>query len=207
MKKLFFAFSMFVFLLCAPVGTKAQEVAKVELFGGYQFARLDSSVFSDDAFHGWTAAVQGNLTHSFALVGEVSGVFNNLERSPAFPGVSRDSSEYFYLFGPRFTKRMSKGNIFVHALIGGAHGAMPTTITIFPPLVCDPTAPTCPPATTISRVTNSGFAMAFGGGADLNFGDRFAWRVGQLDYVYTHQGDSGNHFRYSTGIVIRLGKR
>jgi hypothetical protein len=194
MQKQLFALTLFMLFLITPAVTKAQEVAKVELFGGYQFARLDSSVFSDDAFHGWSAALQGNFTDSWSVVGEVSGVFNN-------------DDQYFYLLGPRYTKRMSKGNVFAHALLGGANGSSTRTITITPPPVCDPTAPTCPPATTTSSVVEAGFAMAFGGGADLNLGDRVAWRVGQVDYVYSHQGDSGNHFRYSTGFVIRFGKR
>src|SRR5262249_34006597 len=164
-------------------------VGKIEIYGGYQAAHLDSDVFNDGAFNGWTAGLQGNLTRSFALVGEVSGVYNNSEF--VFPGDSLNlsESEYFYLFGPRLTKRMSKGSLFVHALIGGAHGTTTSTVTItLPPIVCDPTDPRCvlfPGSTSTLGVSRSetGFAMAFGGGADLNLGDHFAWRVGQLDYI------------------------
>jgi hypothetical protein len=54
------------------------------------------------------------------------------------------------------------------------------------------------------------FAMAFGGGLDVNLNKMVALRPVQLDYFTTRTGQTGNfadHFRYSAGVVIKLGQR
>jgi hypothetical protein len=61
-------------------------------------------------------------------------------------------------------------------------------------------------------LTDNAFAFALGGGLDVKVNDNFAIRVAQIDYLRDKLGDqlgshTGNNFRYSAGIVIRLGKR
>jgi hypothetical protein len=47
--------------------------------------------------------------------------------------------------------------------------------------------------------------MAYGGGLDVRVAKRLAVRMGQFDYVRTQfNSGSQNHFRYSSGIVLRF---
>ena len=58
--------------------------------------------------------------------------------------------------------------------------------------------------------TENDLAMALGGGIDVNLNDRIALRPVQLDYFATRgntTGDFADHLRFSTGFVIKLGKR
>jgi hypothetical protein len=51
-------------------------------------------------------------------------------------------------------------------------------------------------------------AFALGGGPDVKVNDNFAIRVAQVDYLGDKVADeTGNNFRFSVGVVIRLGKR
>lgn len=60
----------------------------------------------------------------------------------------------------------------------------------------------------VVEVTDNAFAFALGGGLDVKVNDNFAIRVAQVDYLGDKLGgQTGNNFRYSAGIVIRLGKR
>ena len=50
------------------------------------------------------------------------------------------------------------------------------------------------------------FAMAIGGGVDVNAGKMLAFRVGQVDYFPNRlNGTWNSDFRFQAGIVIKLG--
>jgi hypothetical protein len=91
-----------VLFYCAAA-LHAQDVPKVEAFGGF-------SVLSVDGIQGlgWQANVAGNLTKNIGIVGGIGGHYKF------------HVSSYEYLFGPRFTKRTAKTSIFTHALFGAA---------------------------------------------------------------------------------------
>lgn len=65
---------------------------------------------------------------------------------------------------------------------------------------------------TLPRNTQTGFAAAFGGGAQIPMQDRYEFRV-SADYVLSTHNLTGvqsltqNNFRVSAGIVLKLGKR
>jgi opacity protein-like surface antigen len=87
------------------------------------------------------------------------------------------------LFGPRFTSRPGRVEGFVHALLGGARASG-------------------------GGDSDTSFTYALGGGLDIKASDRVAIRIVQLDYLRTHFSDNWqNNFRYSTGLVFRLGKK
>jgi hypothetical protein len=95
------------------------------------------------------------------------------------------------LFGPRLTPIRGKWEPFVHGLFGVAH------------FNTDFSSPV---------ITGSGndnaFAFALGGGVDVKVHKNFAIRIAQLDYLGARaRGGSLNSFRYSAGVVIRIGKR
>lgn len=89
---------------------------------------------------------------------------------------------YQYLVGPRLTGRSEKFTGFAHALFGGA----------------------------TARIggfgSETGFAMGFGGGLDVNLGDSFAIRVFQADYLPERIGGAwGHNVRVGIGFVIKSG--
>ncbi|PYU51789.1 MAG: hypothetical protein DMG48_08330 [Acidobacteria bacterium] len=98
-----------VFILAVGVvPVRAQEYPKAEVFGGYQYIRLNPGGANCQGFGG---AVTGNVNNWFGAVGDfgycrVSGV-----------------NAVNYLFGPRVTYR-SYGSLtpFAHVLFGGQHG-------------------------------------------------------------------------------------
>ena len=87
---------------------------------------------------------------------------------------------YQYLFGPRFSVRQDNVTIFAQTLFGGAN---------------------------IGNQYNSfnGFAMGFGGGIDVNFGERVAVRFAQVDWIPSRfEGEwFTDIIRFGIGVVIK----
>jgi opacity protein-like surface antigen len=207
MKKLLFLALLMV--ICLPLAAVAQEEAPiVEISGGYSFLRLDGGdapdgVTSDSLkMNGFHTSVAGNLTRRIGIVGE----FNRFTKSAsasnllgAIPiDVPVDLSQIdvklrvqTFLFGPRVTLYRGKAEPFVHALFGGARISAEASVL------------------GISREDSaSAFAYALGGGLDIKVHKNLAIRVAQLDYLGArNEGENLSNFRYSAGIVIRLGKR
>src|SRR5262249_27413607 len=106
----------------------------------------------------------------------------NLNRAIGFTGDFSGSYEhgsalYTYMAGPTLSARTKRVTPFVHALFGGGH------------------------ADGINA-----FAMALGGGVDVNAGEHLALRVIQADWMsFRRAGDSINsNVRASAGIVFRF---
>ena len=106
----------------------------------------------------------------------IVGDFGGHYRSPDV-----GSRAYEFMVGPRFTSRGDTATGFVHAMFGGV-------------------------AFRGNRFSDTGFAMAFGGGVDVKVSKRFAFRVIQFDYVPTHLFDTWEHnIRFGIGVVFKLG--
>jgi len=205
MKKLLFLASLVV--LCLPLAALAQEEApKFEISGGYSFVNGGG-----DTAHGFNTSFTGNVTRRIGVVGE----FNRYTESesvnvPAFPGgiigidprltlpplpplgpFTVKASLSTFLFGPRLTLIRGKAEPFVHGLLGAARSSVDVS----------------GPGITGGDDSNA-FAFALGGGLDVKAHKHFAIRVAQLDYLGARGGGGRlNSFRYSAGVVIRLGKR
>jgi opacity protein-like surface antigen len=162
----------------------AQDFTKAEVFGGYQYTRINPGNGVDgDNFNGWDAAVQYNWSKAFGLKADFSGAYKTVST----PLTDVSLRQHHFLFGPVFSARSEKSTFFVHALFGGAHASADTG-TAF-----------------LGSTSDTAFAMAFGGGYDYNFSKNFGVRLGQFDYLPTRfGGETQNNFRYSTGIVIRF---
>jgi opacity protein-like surface antigen len=205
-KKLLFIASLVV--LCLPLAALAQaaneEAPKFEISGGYSFVNGGG-----DTAHGFNASFAGNVTRRIGVVGE----FNRYTESetisvpslgtitidpslqipplPALGPLTVKSSLSTFLFGPRLTLIRRKAEPFVHGLLGVARSSFDFSG---------------------SGITGSGdnnaFAFALGGGVDVKVHKNFAIRVGQLDYLGVRGGGGTlNSFRYSAGVVIRVGAR
>jgi opacity protein-like surface antigen len=192
MKKSLFLASLLA--LCLPLTASAQEgTPKVEIFGGYSYVRTDSSDgFDSINAHGFNASLAGNITKHIGLVSEFSRLtFSQSVTAPIVGEITIDASVLTYLFGPRFTFYRGKAEPFVHALLGGARGNAKASVL-----------------GVSESATENAFAYALGGGLDVKVHDNFAIRVAQVDYLAERLGgETGNNFRYSAGVVIRLGKR
>lgn len=184
-----------------------QETPKAEIFGGYSYLRS-----SGNSFNGWHGQVTGYFSQHFGVTGDVTGHYRSTTFTEPTTGASASADQqlYNFLFGPTATARFGNHAVFGHALFGAAHSRLSAGVQI--PIIGGL-------STGVNNAT--AFAMAFGGGFDIGLSPRFAIRPAQVDYLYTKFNSvdaitgglssttSGhqNSFRYSAGIVIRLGSR
>ena len=204
MKKL--SFMVLLAVLCLPLAASAQEVApKVEIFGGYSFLRLNLDAVPGSAdvgvnlgdldMHGFNVSLAGNPARHVGIISEFSHYTKtesfNILGSPLPGGVNIDFRVLTLLFGPRVTLHRGKVEPFVHALFGGARASAESLVL------------------GLSQGdAGYAFAYALGGGVDVKVHNNFAIRLGQIDYLGARAGGEGlNNFRYSVGVVIRLGNR
>ena len=163
----------------APVTTlsSVEEVMQVDLFGGYSYQRLNSSSGGGTDLYGWAADMQTTLSRSFGLVMSASGAYGSQ--------FGADLRLYSILIGPRLTLRTQRGNVFVHALVGGAQLRASAAGV---------------------DAHSSGVATAMGGGVDVRLTRHTSLRVVQTDYLLTQiAGNTQHNYRLSTGLVFRPG--
>ena len=171
MRRLFLIGAL-VCLVAAPV--VAQETPKAEVFGGYSVIRTAAR-----SFHGWTAAVNGNINSWVVIKGDFSGHYMTISGAHA--------EVHTFTFGPQFSHRKKNFVVFAHVLFGGAHASAG-----FGGL----------------SVSDSSFAMHLGGGFDWTPHKNIAIRPIQVDALITHFGNApSGDARISTGIVFRFGSK
>jgi opacity protein-like surface antigen len=156
----------------------AQENSKAEIFGGYQYTRINPGAgVSGENFNGWNSAFTANLNQWLGVTADISGAYKD------FSGVS--AKQHNFLFGPTVSYNYSgKVKPFAHVLFGVSHADAGFSGT---------------------GASDNAFAMAFGGGADVAVHKNIAVRVAQFDYLLTRfGGDSQNNVRLSTGLVFRF---
>jgi hypothetical protein len=90
----------------------AADYPKAEIFGGYQYTRLEGGVNAN----GFNFAVNGNFNDWFGITVDLAGAYKS-QSGASF-------SNYTYTFGPVLSLRTKKVYTpFVHALIGGDHAS------------------------------------------------------------------------------------
>ena len=98
----------------------AQSQQKVDVFGGYQYARPDGG----PNLNGWNTAVTGNLNKHFGITADLSGTYGG------------GGSMYTFAIGPQVSGKASAVKPFAHALFGGVRlGPSGFTTTAFAVLV------------------------------------------------------------------------
>ena len=170
-------------MLVASSAAMAQETPKAEIFGGYQYIRLNpGDGASGSNCQGASGSVTANVNHWFGAVADFGGC-----KLTGLP--SGDSAHLVnYLFGPKFSYR-SHGRMtpYAQVLFGGEH---------FGASGLDGTG------------SDSTFAMTFGGGADFEMTNHVSLRLIQVEYLYTKFGGvRQNNARITSGIVYRWGAR
>lgn len=164
-------------LVAAALVATAQEMPRVEVFGGYSYLYAGSSGQEKGfGLNGWTAQGSVNLNNWLGLTGDFGGYYG----SPSSVSVH----SYTYMFGPTLSYRAQHITPFAHALFGGSHlsGSIGGL-----------------------SASQNAFAMAVGGGLDLPLKGNFGVRLAQLDWVRTQFfGAAQNNFRVSTGVMFRF---
>ena len=186
-------------LFCVTISSRAQRegaetgtAVPLELTVAYSAAHINAPPGGCGCFWMTGGKIEENATlyKGFSLVAELAG-----QHVSNINPVHEDLSMVSYLFGPRYSRRsLSRFVPFVQILAGGVHG--------FDALF---------PNQNGSTITPDGFALAAGGGLDINTSRHIAIRVFQADYFQTKlpndAGNRENNLRLSAGIVIRLQHR
>lgn len=168
-------------MLLSAVAASAQEIPKVEVFGGYSYLRVSvSGAPFTPSLNGGSASVTYNPANWIGLVADFGGYHGGY----SFSSGGINGEVYTYMFGPKTSFRLGRFTPFVQTLFGGAHTTSSSTFG-----------------------SESSFAMASGGGLDLNATNHIGIRLIQADYLLTTLQDEvnnrQNNLRLSAGVVLR----
>jgi hypothetical protein len=168
-------------LLVVPVSAWAQDVPKVQVFGGYSnmWANANSSNNNFD-LNGFAASVQENFNSWFGGVLDFSTHFGTES------GFRTNTETISY--GPVFSYRKHNGIVpFAHAMLGAERGGS-NYLNISQP--------------------ETRLAVLAGGGIDIKIRPTVSLRIVQVDYVMSRFSNSHqDNVRISAGVVFNLGKK
>jgi len=203
-------FAVFALLALSSIPTLAQgregETPLVEVNAGYTYMRWEvpPALFPPPNhynYNGFNAGGAYNFKNWLAAALDVSGVYNSQPNTGSGPS---NTNIYSFLAGPRvYPLGHHRLSPYVHALFGVAKFEL--------------NVPAFGGGPAFSE-SGTNFAFDFGGGVDWSLGRHFAWRVGQVDFERTQalhtialesqvSPDNQNNFKFSTGLVIRLGSK
>jgi opacity protein-like surface antigen len=195
MKKILLLAAM---LLVASMAAYAQdEYPKFELAGTFNFVRADIDVFGNESIYGYGIGAQYNANKYFGIAGEwtaahgTSGPATILQDGTTYDIPEFDTRVQTLLVGPRVSYRPKAVTVFGHWLLGAGTNKIDWGT---------------------SSYTKWQFAMAIGGGVDVNVSKNFAIRAVQIDWLPSHsnidnlEGASNyfNNVRYQFGGVIKF---
>jgi opacity protein-like surface antigen len=160
----------------------AQDVPAAEVFGGYSYLRADTQLSDVNLnMNGWNANIAVNANKYVGVVAEIGGYYGTIENVA-------DVKAYTVMFGPRISVRKGRVTPFAQALFGFAHISGDVS--------------------GVNVAKENDFAMAYGGGVDISVNKLISIRPVQVEYLGVKSGqDLLNNFRYSAGIIFKIGKR
>ncbi|MEK6321652.1 MAG: hypothetical protein AABN33_08210 [Acidobacteriota bacterium] len=180
---------MTLLLLLLSVPCPAQSTHPlVEVFSGFSYVRVDGDERDNRHLYGWNGSLSVSADRTFGFTVDASGHYQD--------NVIARSRFFSLLAGPRFTARTENATTFAHILFGGTHQhERVTTLT-----------------EQFTRRANA-FAVAMGGGIDVNVTPHFGVRVIQAEYVLSkfNRAVSGkaiqHNARVGIGVVFRFGNK
>lgn len=196
MKKLIFITCLVLCCVCELFAQTADEEPKNVFFVGYSYHSADINTLTINpqrtGQNGANFAYTRNLNKNIGITGDISAHFNR--RSQTLNGGDFESrrDQYYLLGGVQF-KAPNKSRVtpFAHALVG---------VSLFKGFTENRTL--AGNVFTFDDATS--FAMAFGGGLDVQVNKRVAVRLIQADYTPTFFGPGRqDNFRLSFGIVFK----
>ena len=178
---------------------RGENTPAAEVFLGYSYVRFNADTtnalgtFNEhfDFIPGGVGEISGNVNNWLGLVADFGGY--------ALHDVGKvDAKLWTYLFGPRLYLSRGRFSPFVHVLVGGSRikASLPAGFVGDTAFFAAP-------------FHQNAFAVAGGGGLDLNATRHFAIRLFQAEYLMTKFNDGRdnrqNNLRASAGVVFRFG--
>jgi len=197
--------ALFTLLFIMGLSAWSQEPPKAEIFAGYSFVTAEFPANPDPAagkfrgsLNGWNASATFNVNRWLGAVADFGGYYGSPTKGTTFKpancvlctgnATATLHNMHTFAFGPQLSWRGDSLTAFAHTLFGGA--TIREDMDFFGPL---------------PRISNTSFAMIYGGGVDLSLSPRWIMRL-QPDYFATKVLDRRqNNFRVSAGLVFRLG--
>jgi hypothetical protein len=179
----------------AAIAQEAPPTPLIETGINYSFVRANpGGAYSAFSQNGGSGYIELNVNKVLGVVADFGGYYNG-----AINNFSVSNTTFSYMFGPRFNWRHSRYTPYVQALVGGTR-----LDTNFAPSVL------APPTSATQEV----FALALGGGLDINLKGHLILKPIQVEY-YMLQPSSGlaglsyaqNDLRYSAGVAFGIGSR
>ena len=168
-----------IVLLISALPAIAQDVPRIEMFGGYTWAGGN--------FHGVTTSVTGNINSWFGVTADFSGHYGHEQDGP----IRVTQNAHTLQVGPRFSRRGNIFTPFAYALVGATRFHESATIA----------------GERVSR-GDTGFTTSIGGGLDVTVNKSVAIRAFQLDYFRPNFFDeTHDRFRVAVGVVFHFGKK
>jgi outer membrane immunogenic protein len=161
------------------------DVPRLEFGANYNYFHANAPPGQCGCFmlNGGSGTVVYNITPKWAAVadltiGHATNVDNSLQNITIFD----------YLFGPRYTRRMSSRYVpYAEVLVGGAREDVNFQFTI----------------------NRNSFGVLAGGGVTTRLRRRFGLTLGEVDWIYTRipnaKNNRQNDLRIVTGVTYHLG--
>lgn len=186
---------MFLASLVLPYSAAAQEFPKCEFFGGYSYTRLAGS-----NWFGWHVSGAYNLNNYLGIAVDAGRLGSSSSEGTSDVTYERKNHSYLFMAGPQVTSRgTGKLAPYLHLLFGGATSTYTANVTVVG--VSYP-----------SIVNQNEFAVAFGGGIDVQWRGPLSLRPLQVDYMGLRVPGSvfsnpywNKGWRLSIGMTLRLG--
>jgi len=172
-------FTLTLLLLSSSALGQDGDYPRVEAFGGFSWIEIDGEGDEDASVNGWQASISRNFHEHIGLVFDAGG------RYKSFLDIT--TQLYEFLAGPRFTMRIEDGALFVHALAGLKYGRI---------------------SGLGDTLSDTAFAIGFGGGIDISVGDWGAIRMLQVDYIGNRVSGLDEwdwNLRTGIGFVFKFG--
>ena len=180
-----------VFLLL-PLSLMAQSTPKADLSLGYSYLRLEET-----DLHGWNISLAGTINKNLAMVADFSGHYSSDQQTIGSNTFTSDLNAHTFLGGPRVSETVGgKWTPYVHALFGVSR------------LNASTDARTASGTASSVESSDTGFAMALGGGFDIKASENVSIRLIQGDYFLVRpEGVKSEGARISAGIVLHIGRK
>jgi opacity protein-like surface antigen len=186
-------------ILCCAYASSAQtsdEYPKNEFFVGYSYHSADINTLTIDpgrtGQHGLNLAYTRNVNDHIGLTVDISAHFKRDSTQTGGGTFERQRDQYYLLGGVQYKARSeSRVAPFAHALVGAS-------------LFRGFTANRTPGGNVFTFDDATSFALALGGGLDIQVSRRVAIRLIQADYAPTFFGSGRqDNFRLSVGLLFR----
>jgi hypothetical protein len=211
-------FVMIVAVLAFAMVAAATDFPTSQLFLGYNLTRFypNSGYVPDLNANGGDAQFTYNFSKWIGATVDIGSVTKG-----TLNHANWDTKATSFTIGPRFMyHNHSRFTPYVEVLFGGGTASVSTDVGTLVPANGPANLPAnivLPPTsifTTQIHASKSGFAMLAGGGLDIKFGKRFAFRPIGVDYylmrmpsLLTGNDTNHNNIRYTAGVNFMFGAK